>query len=129
MQILEDWAHLISLEAEEVEKERPIIVEEWRLGRGAEARMRDIQYPILFKDSRYAERRPIGKVEIIETAPVEALRRFYRDWYRPDLMAVIAVGDFDAEWMENLIRSFFSNLKAPEQPRERVVFSVPACDP
>lgn len=125
VQILEDWAHLISLEPEEVEKERPIIVEEWRLGRGAEARMRDSQFPVLFKDSRYAERRPIGKVEIIESAPVEALRRFYRDWYRPDLMAVVAVGDFDAQWIEEMIVRYFSNLEEVEQPRERVVYPVP----
>ena len=126
VQILEDWAHLISLEPEEVEKERPIIIEEWRLGRGAEARMRDSQYPILFKDSRYAERRPIGKPKIIESAPVEALRRFYRDWYRPDLMAVVAVGDFDAQWVEETIVRYFSNLEEVEQPRERVVYPVPA---
>jgi len=126
VQILEDWAHLISLEPEEVEKERPIIVEEWRLGRGAEARMRDSQYPILFKDSRYAERRPIGKPEIIESAPVESLRSFYRDWYRPDLMAVVAVGDFDALWVEETIVRYFSKLEEVEQPRERVEYSVPA---
>jgi zinc protease len=126
VQILEDWAHLISLEPEEVEKERPIIVEEWRLGRGAEARMRDSQFPILFKDSRYAERKPIGKPEIIESAPVEALRRFYRDWYRPDLMAVVAVGDFDAQWVEETILRYFSNLEEVEQPRERLVYPVPA---
>jgi zinc protease len=126
VQILEDWAHLITLEPEEVEKERPIIVEEWRLGRGAEARMRDRQHPILFKDSRYAERRPIGKLEIIESAPVEALRRFYRDWYRPDLMAVVAVGDFDAQWVEETIVKYFGNLEEAEQPRERVVYPVPA---
>jgi len=125
VQILEDWAHLISFEPEEVEKERPIIIEEWRLGRGAEARMRDKQFPILFKDSRYAERRPIGKVEIIESAGVETLRRFYRDWYRPDLMAVIAVGDFDAEWMEDLVRRYFGRIEAPEKVRERKLYPVP----
>ena len=125
VKILEDWAHLISLDPEEVEKERPIIVEEWRLRRGAEARMRDEQYPILLKDARYVERKPIGELEIIQSAPVEALRRFYRDWYRPDLMAVIAVGDFDADWVEQAIVSYFSNLQPVEQPRERVVYPVP----
>jgi len=125
IQILEDWAHRITLEPEEVEKERPIIIEEWRLGRGAEARMRDIQYPILLKGSRYAERRPIGKPEIIESAPVEALRRFYRDWYRSDLMAVIAVGDFDAQWVEETIVRYFSSLEEVEQPLKRVQYPVP----
>ena len=105
VKILEDWAHLITLDPEEVEKERPIIVEEWRLRRGAEARMRDEQYPILLKDARYVDRKPIGTLEIIKNAPVEALRRFYRDWYRPDLMAIIAVGDFERNMMERPKRS------------------------
>jgi zinc protease len=125
VKILEDWAHLITLDPEEVEKERPVIVEEWRLRRGAEARMRDEQYPILLYKSRYVEREPIGELEIIRTAPVQALRRFYRDWYRPDLMAVIAVGDFDAEWVEQTIISYFGNLESVEEPRERMVYPVP----
>ncbi len=129
VQILEDWAHLISFDAEEVNKERPVIVEEWRLGRGAEARMRDEQHPVLFKDSRYAERRPIGEMRIIENAGVQTLRRFYRDWYRPDLMAVIAVGDFDAGWMEGLLRRSFGRLQAAEAPRERTVYPVPSRGP
>ncbi len=126
VQILEDWAHLISFDPEEVNKERPVIVEEWRLGRGAEARLRDRQHPVLFKDSRYAERRPIGEMRIVENAGLLSLRRFYRDWYRPDLMAVIAVGDFDAGWMEELLRRSFGRLQAPESPRERSVYPVPA---
>ncbi|UCF99891.1 MAG: insulinase family protein [Spirochaetaceae bacterium] len=125
VKILEDWAHLITLDPDEVEKERPIIVEEWRLRRGAEARMRDRQYPILLKDARYVERKPIGEVQIIETAPVEAIRRFYMDWYRPDLMAVVAVGDFDASWIEQTIIKYFSNLQPVEQPRRRVIYPVP----
>jgi len=138
VKILEDWARLITLDPEEMEKERPIIVEEWRLRRGAEARMRDEQYPVLLKDARYVERKPIGTLEIIQTAPVEAMRRFYRDWYRPDLMAVIAVGDFDAEWIEQTIVRYFSNLEKPQEPWERVVYPVrdhpgtlyaPATDP
>jgi zinc protease len=125
VKILEDWAHLITLDPEEVEKERPIIVEEWRLRRGAEARMRDEQYPILLQDARYVERKPIGEMEIIQSASAETLRRFYRDWYRPDLMAVVAVGDFDAEWVEQTIVSYFSNLRPVNNPRQRVVYPVP----
>ncbi|MCH6560650.1 insulinase family protein, partial [candidate division KSB1 bacterium] len=124
-QILEDWAHNISFEEEEIDKERGVVVEEWRLGRGAGARMRDKQFPILFKDSRYAERLPIGKKEILETAPYNSLRRFYRDWYRPDLMAVVAVGDFDKDWIEKLIKKHFRRLRALKKPRERQVFPVP----
>ncbi|MGB5388605.1 MAG: insulinase family protein [Thermoanaerobaculia bacterium] len=79
-QILEDWAHGLAFEGEEIDKERGVVVEEWRLGRGAEARIRDKHLPVLFKGSRYAERLPIGERDILESAPHEALRRFYRDW-------------------------------------------------
>jgi zinc protease len=89
--ILQDWAEGISFEAEEVDKERGVLVEEWRLGRGASARIREQQFPVLFRGSRYAERLPIGSLDILASAPPETLRRFYDDWYRPDLMAVVAV--------------------------------------
>jgi len=123
--ILEDWAHRVSFEAEEIEKERGVIMEEWRLGRGAGARVRDKQFPILFKDSRYAERLAIGLPEIIEGAPPEAVRRFYRDWYRPELMAIIAVGDFNPKRVEGWIRHHFSRIKGRVSPRPREVFPVP----
>ncbi len=93
--ILEDWAHAVSFEPDEIDKERGVILEEWRTGLGAGARMLDVQLPVLLKDSRYAERLPIGKPEIIRAFPYDRLKKFYTDWYRPDLMAVIAVGDFD----------------------------------
>jgi zinc protease len=125
VQILEEWAHRLLFDPAEVDRERGVIVEEWRLGRGAEARMADRQWPILYQGSRYAERLPIGKPEVIRAAPVEALRRFYRDWYRPDLMAVVAVGDFDPAWMQSLIRERFSGWKGPEAPRPRPLFPVP----
>ena len=128
IEILREWASAVSFADEEVEKERGVVVEEWRLGLGAEARIRDKQFPVLFKDSRYAERLPIGKKEILETAPTEALRRFYHDWYRPDLMAVVAVGDFDGERIERLIVENFSPLTNPEEPRERKIYPVPDHD-
>jgi zinc protease len=124
-QILEDWAHQVSFEPEEIDKERGVVVEEWRLGRGASARMQDKQFPILFQGSRYAERLPIGKKDILESFPHDALTRFYQDWYRPDLMAVIAVGDFDVEAVEAAIREHFSRIPVREDPRERVVYDVP----
>jgi zinc protease len=125
VQILEDWSHRLLFDPAEVDRERGVIIEEWRLGRGAEARMNDRQWPIMYQGSRYAERLPIGKPEVIRTAPVEALLRFYRDWYRPDLMAVVAVGDFDPAWMQALIRERFSGWKGPEAPRPRPVYPVP----
>ncbi len=93
--ILEDWAHNVSFDAAEIDKERGVITEEWRLRRGAGARMQDKQFPILFKGSRYAERLPIGDMEVVQSFKHERLTKFYQDWYRPELMAVIAVGDFD----------------------------------
>ncbi len=128
LRILEDWASNVTFEGEEIDKERGVVVEEWRLGRGAEARMRDKQFPVLFKGSRYAERLVIGKKEILEKAPHDAVRRFYRDWYRPDLMAVIAVGDFDAARMEAQIKERFGGLKNPAKPRPRTAWEVPDHD-
>jgi zinc protease len=100
-------------------------LEEWRLGRGAQQRMRDEYFPILFKDSRYAERLPIGTKDIIENASYERIEQFYRDWYRPDLMALIAVGDFEMDEMEAKIKRRFSKLEAVKDPREKVSNEVP----
>ena len=127
-QILKEWASAVAFEDEEIDKERGVVVEEWRLGRGAQARMRDRQFPLLFKNSRYADRLPIGKKEILENFEPETLRRFYRDWYRPDLMAVIAVGNFDTAFIEAQIRQTFGELPAAEAPRPRVHFPVPDND-
>ena len=125
VQILEEWAHRIRFDPEEVLKERPVIVEEWRLGRGADARMFDRQVPVLFQGSRYADRQPIGKVEVIQRADAAALRGFYERWYRPELMAVVAVGDFDPAWMQDTIRKHFSRLRAGEAPGGRPDYPVP----
>jgi zinc protease len=127
-QILEDWAHLVTFENEEIDKERGVIVEEWRLGRGANMRMLDKQLPILFKNSRYAERLPIGKKEIVESCSYETLKNFYRDWYRPDMMAIVAVGDFDKNWIYNLMKKHFATIPAIENPRERIMYPVPDHD-
>jgi zinc protease len=124
--ILEDWAQGLTMDAKEIDKERGVILEEWRLGRGAQARIRDLHYPALLSGSLYAERLPIGKPEVFTNAPRESLVRYYRDWYRPDLMAVVAVGDFDPDEMEGLIRSRFSRLVMPPDPRPRVSPAVPS---
>jgi zinc protease len=123
--ILEDWAHNLSFDSTEIDKERGVIVEEWRLGRGAGARIQDQQFPILMKGSRYAERLPIGKKEVIETFTHDTLKRFYGDWYRPDLMAVVAVGDFDKPAIESLIKQHFGPLQNPKKERPRSVYEVP----
>lgn len=126
VRILEEWAHRLSLEVDEIDKERGVVVEEWRSGRGASARMLDRQLPVLLRGSRYAERLPIGKVETVQTFPHEALRRFYRDWYRPDLMAVVAVGDFPGEEVEKLIRERLGAIPPSTRPRPRPEFPVPS---
>ena len=124
-QILEDWTHAITLDPAEIDMERAVVVEEWRLGQGAGMRISDKQFPVLFAGSKYAERLPIGTRESIENASHEAVRRFYEDWYRPGLMAVIAVGDFEVDEIEGLIRRHFEGLPADPEPRPRPAFEVP----
>src|SRR5260221_6050869 len=109
---LADFAGGLSLTQQEVDKERGVVIEEWRGGLGAGSRIRDKQLPVLFHDSRYAERLPIGKPEIIRNAPVARLRAFYDTWYRPDRMAVIAVRDIEAPKIEQSIRTMFGSIKA-----------------
>lgn len=124
--IMQDWAHGLTLDPEEIEQERRVVIEEWRGGRGADARVGDLHYPILFSGSRYAERLPIGTRESLERFDRAALERFYRDWYRPDLITVVAVGDFDAAAVEALVIEHFAGLERPEQAREHIVPTLPA---
>ncbi len=123
--ILEDWAHNLSFDPTEVEKERGVVMEEWRLGRGAGMRMLNKIFPVLLNGSRYADRLPIGKPEIIQGGKQERLKQFYADWYRPDLMAVIAVGDFDKAAIEKMITTHFASIPAANKPKPRSTFDVP----
>ncbi|MSU37272.1 MAG: insulinase family protein [Pedosphaera sp.] len=125
MQVLQDWAHQISFESEEIEKERGVVMEEWRTGRGAQGRLRDKQIPVLFYRSQYAERLPIGTTNCIQSVDQKEFLDFYRNWYRPDLMAVVAVGDFDPAKIEALIVQHFSGLTNPPDAPPRPVPSVP----
>jgi zinc protease len=127
-QIMEDWAHNLSFDPVEIDKERGVVIEEWRLGRGANSRMFDKQVPVLLKDSKYAERLPIGKKEIIEKCSYETLKSFYTIWYRPDLMSVFAVGDFDKDKIEKLIKDHFSGIPVGANEKERKLFPVPDQD-
>ena len=123
--ILEDWAKGITFSDEEIDKERGVVIEEWRRGQGAEMRMFNKQLPILFKDSRYAERLPIGTKESLENFSNDAVRRFYKDWYRPELMSVIAVGDFDPDVIESLIHRNFGRVPKSENVKTREIFRIP----
>jgi zinc protease len=124
-QILEDWGHNVSFDNDEIDKEREVIIEEWRLGRGANERMFKKQLPFLFKDSKYADRYVIGEKKILESFPYETIKRFYKDWYRPELMTVVAVGDFDKKKIEELIKEHFSKLTNPDNPRPYVRYPIP----
>ncbi|PIE90306.1 MAG: peptidase M16 [Acidobacteria bacterium] len=123
-QILQDWAQGISMEEEEIEKERGVIMEEWRLRRGAYSRIRDKQLPLMFYGSKYAERLPIGKTDIIQNAQREAFTRFYDTWYRPNLMAIVLVGDMDLNTMEEKVISYYKGLTNPEHPKKRPAFEI-----
>ncbi|HNR15311.1 MAG TPA: insulinase family protein [Chitinophagaceae bacterium] len=125
LQILEDWAHNALLDSLEIEKERGVVIEEWRLSRGAEERMMKQTLPVQYQGSKYAERLPIGKIEILQSFSHAALKRFYKDWYRPDLQAVIVVGDIDVSDMEQKIKEIFGDIPAPSSPRKREIFTVP----
>ncbi len=124
-QILVDWASAVVFDPEEVDKERGVVIEEWRGRRGGQARIQDQQFPFMLHGSRYADRLPIGDPEILRNAPAERLRSFYEDWYRPDLMAVIAVGDFDPAAIEATIRERFGGLQNPADSRPRTEAEVP----
>ncbi len=123
--VLEDWAHNVSFEPEEIEKERGVVMEEWRLRRGAGARISDRVLPIILKGSRYADRVPIGKTDVIQSFKPDRLRRFYADWYRPNLMAVVAVGDFDQAQVVTLVKNHFSGLVNPPAAPSRATYDVP----
>jgi len=123
--VLEDWAHNITFDPKEIVSERGVITEEWRIGRGANQRLQDIYFPVVYHQSQYAQRLPIGKKEIIDTFKPETIRRFYNDWYRPDLMAVVVVGDIDVDKYEQKIKEHFNTIPIRTSERPRPVFDVP----
>ena len=118
-QVLEDWAHQVTFADKDIDDERGVIVEEWRLGLGASDRMRKKYLPVMLNGSLYAERIPIGDMEVVKNAPYDELRKFYKDWYRPNLMAVIVVGDIPVKTAESKIKQHFSALKNPENELDR----------
>jgi zinc protease len=126
--ILQQLASDVTFDPAEVNSERAVVIEEWRSSRGAGMRAAEKLLPVIFKGSRYAERQPIGKKEILERATAEALRAFYKRWYRPDTMAVIAVGDFDPAVIEGHIKKIFGPVTAGPDAPKRPSFPVPAHD-
>jgi zinc protease len=118
--VLEDWAHGVTMSDADIDLERAIVLEEARTRKGAGDRINKVLMPKLYNGSRYAQRMPIGQEDIIQTFRPDAVRRFYRDWYRPDLMAVVVVGDIDPARAEQLVKAHFGGLTNPatERPRE-----------
>ena len=125
LKVMEDWAFNALLTDKEIEKERGVVLEELRLGLGADKRMLDQYLPKLAYNSRYADRLPIGKKEILQNFKPEALRRFHKDWYRPDLMALVVVGDINVDEMEQKIKANFSKYQNPANARKRVDYEMP----
>lgn len=127
--ILSNWAGFVSFDTDEINSERGVVLEESRLrGKNAQERMQQQYLPVLFNNSRYAARLPIGKDDILKNFKPETIKSFYKDWYRPDLQAVIAVGDFDVKEVEALIKKNFSELKNPANEKPRQEYAIPATE-
>ena len=120
-QILEDWAHQVSYNTKDINDERNVILEESRQGQGADERMRRKWLPGLLSGSKYANRLPIGIDSIIKNFNPDAIRRFYKEWYRPNLMAIIVVGDIDPAEAEKMVKKHFAGIKNPTNARDRSI--------
>ena len=127
--VMEDWASGVTFDPVEIDKERGVVVSEWRSGLSPFQRVQQKTLPLLLYNSHYADRLPIGKPEIIEKVNYEAVKRYYKDWYRPELMAFIAVGDIDLDKMESEIKSRFSKIPGSgNNVRKREKYEVPLHD-
>ncbi|HQI45969.1 MAG TPA: insulinase family protein [Bacteroidales bacterium] len=125
LQIIVDWSNYVTFNSKEIDKERGIITEEWRLGLGADDRLMKKYFPVAFKNSMYADRLPIGEIDVIKNFPYDTLRAFYKSWYRPNLQAVAIVGDIDVKEMEKEIKLRFSPIQNPLSERPRLDYEVP----
>lgn len=123
--ILHDWADGLLLEPEEIDKERGVIHEEWRLRSSASGRILERNLPALYPGSKYGHRYPIGLMEIIDNFKPDFLRAYYEKWYRPDLQGIIVVGDVDVDKVEAAIKRIFSPIRMPENPAAYETYPVP----
>lgn len=124
MLILHDWASALLLEDKEIDKERGVIHEEWRLG-NAITRMIEKHGATIYPGSKYGERLPIGVIDVIDNFKYNELRDYYNKWYRPDLQGIVVVGDIDVDQMETKIKNLFGAIKMPENPAPFEYFPVP----
>lgn len=123
--IMADLGFGITFDSIEIEKERGVVLEEWRLKQGAENRLRDQYLPVLFHNSRYAQRLPIGSTEVIKHASRKRIVDFYKKWYRPDLMSIAVVSDADPQLIESYIRKEFSQYKGAANAK-RIYYDLPS---
>jgi zinc protease len=126
--ILYDWSSCLLIRDEDIEKERGVIREEWRTSTGAQMRLFKQQLPKMYPNSKYGYRLPIGDTAIINNFARNELVDYYRKWYRPDLQAIIIVGDIDAAMIEKKVKELFSDIPKPTEPSEKTLYSVPDND-
>ena len=126
--VMQQWASALSFEPDAIDRERGVIVEEWRRGRNAAQRILQKHIPVLLNDSRYAQRLPIGDMDVVRNAPRSEFVDFYERWYRPDNMAFIAVGDLPTETLAGLTQRFLGDIPRPETPLNRPYHFVPFQD-
>jgi len=122
--VLSDWASELLMDSKEIDSERGVILEEWRGGLGANDRMRKKWFPVVFTNSRYADRLPIGTEENLKTFKHETIRKFYKDWYRPNLQAIVVVGDIDIDFAEAKIKELFGTKTNPENAPEKIMYPI-----
>jgi zinc protease len=123
--VLHDWSNFLSLTNEEIDAERGVITEEWRTRQNARARIYNQLAPYYYNNSLYADRMPIGDMEIVKNFKYQVLKDFYKDWYRPDLQAIAIVGDINADEIEAKIKKLFADIPTPVNPKKRFEVAIP----
>ncbi|RLD47657.1 MAG: insulinase family protein, partial [Bacteroidetes bacterium] len=126
--VLHDWAHYVTYENEEIDAERGVVHEEWRMHQGAQFRMQDKLFQAIFKGSKYADRNTIGLMSVVDSCDYSTLKRYYKDWYRTDREAIIVVGDINPKEVEKKIKEIFGSIPKTENPRKYVQEDIPDND-
>ena len=124
--ILNDWSHELLLTDKEVDKERGVIEEEWRTRRSGMAmqRLSEQAMPVIYAGTKYSDCMPIGNIDIVRTFPYNDLRDYYSKWYRPDLQAIIVVGDINEDKIEEKIKKLFAKIPLPQNPAHRIYYPI-----
>jgi zinc protease len=123
--VLKEWAHNVAFEGDQIDGERGVIVSEWRQRNNVNGRLQEKHSPVTYFGSKYAKRNVIGDTTLLMNFKHDVIRRFYHDWYRPDLMAIVAVGDFDVDKIEGMVKQYFNDIPNPENERKREEYTIP----